>query len=33
MLGVKMFTVRTHVGKMYEKTGTHSQAQRVALLH
>jgi DNA-binding CsgD family transcriptional regulator len=24
--------VRTHVGQMYEKTGTHSQAQLVALL-
>jgi DNA-binding CsgD family transcriptional regulator len=25
--------VRTHVGEMYQKTGTHSQAQLVALLH
>jgi DNA-binding CsgD family transcriptional regulator len=33
MLGVKISTVRTHVGQMYEKTGTHSQAQLVALLH
>ncbi len=33
MLGVKISTVRTHVGEMYEKTGTHSQAQLVALLH
>ncbi len=32
-LGVKLSTVRTHVGQMYEKTGTHSQAQLVALLH
>lgn len=32
-LGVKMSTIRTHVGEMYEKTGTHSQAQLVALLH
>lgn len=32
-LGVKISTVRTHVGEMYEKTGTHSQAQLVALLH
>ena len=32
-LGVKISTVRTHVGQMYEKTGTHSQAQLVALLH
>ena len=31
--GVKISTVRTHVGEMYEKTGTHSQAQLVALLH
>ena len=31
--GVKISTVRTHVGQMYEKTGTHSQAQLVALLH
>jgi DNA-binding CsgD family transcriptional regulator len=31
-LGVKISTVRTHVGQMYEKTGTHSQAQLVALL-
>ena len=27
-LGVKISTVRTHVGQMYEKTGTHTQAQR-----
>lgn len=33
MLGVKISTVRTHVGQMYEKTGTHTQAQLVALLH
>ena len=33
MLGVKISTVRTHVGQMYEKTGTNSQAQLVALLH
>ena len=33
VLGVKISTVRTHVGQMYEKTGTHSQAQLVALLH
>ena len=33
MLGVKISTVRTHAGQMYEKTGTHSQAQLVALLH
>ena len=33
VLGVKISTVRTHVGEMYEKTGTHSQAQLVALLH
>ena len=33
MLGIKISTVRTHVGQMYEKTGTHSQAQLVALLH
>ena len=33
MLGVKISTVRTHVGEMYQKTGTHSQAQLVALLH
>ena len=32
-MGVKISTVRTHVGEMYEKTGTHSQAQLVALLH
>lgn len=32
-LGVKISTVRTHVGQMYEKTGTNSQAQLVALLH
>lgn len=32
-LGVKISTIRTHVGQMYEKTGTHSQAQLVALLH
>ena len=32
-MGVKISTVRTHVGQMYEKTGTHSQAQLVALLH
>ena len=32
-LGVKISTVRTHVGQMYEKTGTHTQAQLVALLH
>jgi len=32
-LGVKISTVRTHVGEMYEKTGTRSQAQLVALLH
>lgn len=32
VLGVKISTVRTHVGQMYEKTGTHSQAQLVALL-
>ncbi len=32
-LGVKISTVRTHVGEMYLKTGTHSQAQLVALLH
>jgi len=32
LLGVKISTVRTHVGQMYEKTGTHSQAQLVALL-
>jgi DNA-binding CsgD family transcriptional regulator len=32
-LGVKISTVRTHVGEMYQKTGTHSQAQLVALLH
>jgi DNA-binding CsgD family transcriptional regulator len=32
-LGVKISTIRTHVGEMYEKTGTHSQAQLVALLH
>ncbi len=32
-LGVKISTVRTHVGELYEKTGTHSQAQLVALLH
>ncbi|MBX3635513.1 MAG: hypothetical protein KF683_09040 [Rubrivivax sp.] len=32
-LGVKISTVRTHVGEMYEKTGTHSQGQLVALLH
>jgi DNA-binding CsgD family transcriptional regulator len=32
-LGVKISTVRTNVGQMYEKTGTHSQAQLVALLH
>ncbi|MBL8326216.1 MAG: hypothetical protein JNJ89_14790 [Rubrivivax sp.] len=32
-LGVKISTVRTHVGEMYEKTGAHSQAQLVALLH
>jgi DNA-binding CsgD family transcriptional regulator len=31
-LGVKISTVRTHVGQMYEKTGTHTQAQLVALL-
>jgi DNA-binding CsgD family transcriptional regulator len=33
VLGVKISTIRTHVGQMYEKTGTHSQAQLVALLH
>lgn len=33
VLGVKISTVRTHVGQMYEKTGTNSQAQLVALLH
>ena len=33
MLGIKISTVRTHVGQMYEKTGTNSQAQLVALLH
>ena len=33
LMGVKISTVRTHVGQMYEKTGTHSQAQLVALLH
>lgn len=33
MPGVKISTVRTHCGQMYEKTGTHSQAQLVALLH
>jgi DNA-binding CsgD family transcriptional regulator len=33
VLGVKISTVRTHVGEMYQKTGTHSQAQLVALLH
>lgn len=33
LMGVKISTVRTHVGEMYEKTGTHSQAQLVALLH
>ncbi|MDE2612015.1 MAG: hypothetical protein KGL78_01130 [Burkholderiales bacterium] len=33
VLGVKISTVRTHVGEMYEKTGTHSQAQLVALMH
>lgn len=32
LLGVKISTVRTHVGEMYQKTGTHSQAQLVALL-
>ena len=32
-LGVKISTVRTHVGQMYLKTGTHSQAQLMALLH
>lgn len=32
-LGIKLSTVRTHVGQLYEKTGTHSQAQLVALLH
>ena len=32
-LGVKISTVRTHVGQMYEKTGPNSQAQLVALLH
>lgn len=32
-LGVKISTIRTHVGQMYEKTGTHTQAQLVALLH
>jgi DNA-binding CsgD family transcriptional regulator len=32
-LGVKISTVRTHVGEMYLKTGTHSQAELVALLH
>jgi DNA-binding CsgD family transcriptional regulator len=32
-LGVKISTVRTHVGQMYEKTGVNSQAQLVALLH
>lgn len=32
-LGVKISTVRTHVGELYEKTGTRSQAQRVARLH
>lgn len=32
-LGVKISTVRTHVGVMYEKTGAHSQAELVALLH
>ena len=32
-LGVKISTVRTHVGQMYEKTGTNSQAQLVVLLH
>jgi DNA-binding CsgD family transcriptional regulator len=32
-LGVKISTVRTHVGQMYEKTGTRTQAQLVALLH
>ena len=32
-MGVKISTVRTHVSEMYEKTGTHSQAQLVALLH
>ena len=31
-LGVKISTIRTHVGQMYEKTGTHSQAQLMALL-
>jgi DNA-binding CsgD family transcriptional regulator len=33
VLGVKISTVRTHVGEMYQKTGTNSQAQLVALLH
>jgi DNA-binding CsgD family transcriptional regulator len=32
-LGVKISTIRTHVGQMYEKTGTNTQAQLVALLH
>lgn len=32
-LGVKISTIRTHVGQMYEKTGTHTQAQLMALLH
>ena len=33
MPGVKISTVRTHFDRLYEKTGTRSQAQRVALLH
>jgi DNA-binding CsgD family transcriptional regulator len=32
-LGVKLSTVRSHVGEMYAKTGTHCQAQLMALLH
>ena len=30
---VKISTVRTHFDPLFEKTGTRSQAQRVALLH
>ena len=33
MPGVKISTVRTHFDRLYEKTGTRSQAQWVALLH
>lgn len=33
MPGVKISTVRTHFDRLYEKTGTRSQAQRLALLH